>query len=126
MALQLKYPVKVDTDEKKLAYCTRAREIVRLVHNIGKAWLEGITRDEYDNGIATDRLAGTAGRKVVLSTDMKAAFPFKGRITSAERTDWTGQQWEPRWRVIENDIGELRERLKNSTTYDADIDLDNL
>jgi len=126
MALLLKYPARITTDEQRLAFALRVTDIARRIHNAGKAMMDGITRDEYDNGIDGSRLAGVPGQKLELSANMKIAYPFRAVMTREERIRWIDEESESRRLKARLDVLELQNKFRTATTYDAEIDPDDL
>lgn len=126
MALILKYPLAADTNEKKLAYCHRIQEHNRLLHNFFGKWLrDGLTLTQYNDGVAATDLAGK-GADFVLPADMKTKYPYKAQTIQSEFKTQHDDEWNRLWKYIEGDFSQLTQLVRDDTTYDGDIDLDDV
>ncbi len=124
----LKYDENYETPEQQTAFAYRAQQVLQDNHNIiGKWKREGITQAEYDT----------------LPTSWKALFKYTDKLLSKE--DWDkfktdifkplqaavmqgvleNRESLPQYTnklSFEKDWGEFKESLKNSTTYNIDLD----
>ncbi len=125
MALLLNYPARADTAIKRYAYAYRVKEHMRMLHNLIGLWFrEGLTQDEYDNGVAGTRLSGLEARKFVLANRVKAAQPFKAQITVEEFRFLVDNHWEQRHQKANTDLGQLEEIIKADPDFDGDVGSD--
>ena len=119
------YPASIDTPWKKAQYIMRMKEYVRLLHNFAGYWKNnGLTQDEYDNGVDASSLSGQSGVIFKLTDQLKAKYPYMSTITKTQWSGFIGSDWEPRWAKVEEEIGTQIKGLSNVVDYDYLIDLD--
>ena len=122
--MALTYPEQIDTPWKKVQYILRLKEYLRLLHNYaGYWWRNGLTQDEYDNGVDASELAGEEGTTVVLTAQLKTKYPYRETITKEQLSNFVNSEWEPRMATVNFEIQDKVKNLKNVSTYDSLLDL---
>jgi len=107
---EIKFPVDCISATERTEYCYRAKEILRLEHNIVGAWYNPykpeITREQYDS----------------LSEMVRKVFPFKTKLTLADWRTYEDTIYMPMNAKMENDLLQARAELKASTRWDINLD----
>lgn len=121
--MAIDYPIGVDTPQAKAAYLLRVKEYVRLVYNMAGEWRrDGLTRDEYDNGVGADRLHGKKGLQVKMPDRMKALFPYRDVFTMDD-----SKKYRSVCAIVHSEIdlaiGRNIRAMEASDAHDVDIDL---
>jgi len=90
--MAITYPVDCVTSEQRWRFLESFQELLRLVHNVLGLWYrEGITRDEYDNGILDSRIGETRGELIIIPPVIKNLVPYTPKLSEAR---WnTFVQW---------------------------------
>jgi len=118
------YPEPIGTPWKKVQYLLRLKEYLRLLHNFAGLWLrEGLTQDQYDNGIDSGDLAGEPGTQFVLTAQLKTAYPYQENISKEAFNNFINTEWEPRHAIVSLAINTDIKNLKNNNLYDSLIDV---
>lgn len=82
--MAITFPVDCVTAEQRWRFLESFQELLRLVHNVLGLWYrEGITRDEYDNGILDSRLGETRGEIIVIPNVIKNLAPYTPKLGQA-------------------------------------------
>ena len=119
------YPSQINTSWKKVQYILRMKEYSRLLHNFAGYWKNnGLTQDEYDNGVGASLLAGQSGVIFVLTDQLKSKYPYRSTINKAQWSSFISDDWDPRHHMIEGEIHIQVKSLKDQSDYDYLIDLD--
>ena len=88
---RISYPDTVTVIGDKIAFLLRTKQLNLLLHNsTGKWFREGLTRDEYDNGIDMTGLGGRTSKKFIIPSRIQGSInsgTFKSQITRAEWHD---------------------------------------
>jgi len=122
--MALTYPIAIDTPWKKVQYILRLKEYLRMIHNFAGYWYRnGLTQDEYDNGIDAGELSGMAGTTIVLTSQLKAKYSYHASITKTQLGNFINTEWEPRHSVVNLEIQDKIKNLKNQTEFDHLLDL---
>lgn len=124
MALLLNYPARADNPQKRYAYAMRMQEHLRMLHNLIGRWLrDGLTQDEYDNGVAGTVLAGKEARRFKLPDSLKARQAFKAQINKSEYDVLIQLDWDRRHRKVNLDMAEIRRVIHEDSNFDVEIEL---
>ena len=118
------YPGSIDTPWKKVQYILRLKEYLRLLHNYAGYWYRnGLTQDQYDNGIDSGDLSGEPGTQFVLTAQLKTAYPYRQNISKAAFDNFINTEWEPRHSTVSLAINDDVKKLKDNNLYDSILDL---
>jgi len=118
------YPAPVNTPWKKVQYIFRLKEYLRLLHNYaGYWWRNGLTQDEYDNGIDSGLIAGEPGQQFVLTDQIKAQYPYQPNIGQNAYKNFIEQEWERRFHQVEDEIHAGLHAIEINSEYDSLLDL---
>lgn len=119
------YPVQIDTPWEKVRYLFRLREYLRLLHNFSGLWYrEGLTQDQYDNGVDAGILKGKAGQTFILTSQVKSQYPYTHQITKEQLGNFRKNEWERRFIIVDSEIAVHSNDIKSDATYDYLLDLD--
>lgn len=103
---RIKYPMGCITPEDRTAFCYRAQELLRLMHNeVGRWWREGLTSTEY-------------AKLPKLITDK---FAYEGKLSDACLKDFRNNVFDPLNDANVEEILKNRELLKKSDNWDTDL-----
>lgn len=123
MSLLLNYPARADNPQKRYAYAMRMQEHLRMLHNLIGRWLrDGLTQDEYDNGVAGTVLKGNEARRFKLPDSLKARQAFKAQINRPEYDVLIQLDWERRHQKVNRDMAEIRRVIHEDSDFDFEID----
>lgn len=79
--MAITWPVGCDTPEQRWRYIESFLEDFRLVHNVIGLWYrEGITLDEYNNGINGARIGVDASITVQIPQRIKTLVPYQATL----------------------------------------------
>lgn len=104
------YPVGCDTAGERQAWCDRAKEKLRLVHNGMDKWYRlGLTQVQYD----------------LFPNKVKNRYAYKANLTEAEFRDFEGKVYHRYLTVVMAAKGVATENAKqDDVTYNPDLDED--
>lgn len=82
--MAITYPADCDTPEERWRYVESFLERFRRVHNVIGLWYrEGITRDEYDNGVNGARIGMSPDLTITIPQRIKNQLPYQGQLSQA-------------------------------------------
>ena len=94
----MNYPLDCNTTGERLRYLEMFKHRFRLVHNIIGLWhREGLTLDEYDNGVDGARI-GIPGVTIVIPNKIKTILAYEFQLSDAKWGQFTN------WYVTKNSI----------------------
>jgi len=124
---RISYPDAVTVIGDKMAFLFRAKQLNLLLHNSTGKWLrDGLTKDEYDNGIDMTSLGGKTSEKYELPSRIKGSINsgiFKNKISRAEWDVIITDDFHKNWVDIESAFSILQDSLMKDTQYDSLITL---
>ena len=92
----LPFPPDCDTPGEKMEYSYRAEQLLQDEHNGFVYWRdEGLTQDEYDNGIAVNK-DYNIDELTVFGPNLKDSFKYKEFISESEYWDYFNSWFVPR------------------------------
>ena len=123
----IKFPTDCLTDQQRYAYCYRAQERVRIVHNIVGRWYKvGITEAQYDNGGNLPDAAYDGGtvfvRLPVLIKNLVNGGDYKAQLTETEWNQFKTHIYEPLQSVITAQLLKYRKKVREAATWSPDFD----
>lgn len=105
--MALIFPDDCDNPRKRLAYCYRAQELLRRIHNVmGKWYREGLTQTQWDR----------------LPAKLKNKYPYKAQLTQAEWDDFTNNIFEKISSRIINKLLHNRELVSQAETWQINVE----
>lgn len=124
---RISYPEDVTAIGDKMAFLLRAKQLNLLFHNSTGKWLrEGLTQDEYDNGIDMTGLGGKTSEKYEVPSRVKESINsgiFKNKISRAEWDVIIADDFFVNLKDIEQAFSVLVDSLMKDTQYDSLITL---
>jgi hypothetical protein len=118
------YPAEIDTPWEKVRYIFRLKEYLRLLHNYAGLWLrEGLTQDQYDNGVDSGLIAGTPGQQFVLTDQIKNQYPYQQNISKPSYDNFIVTEWSRRFHIVEDEIHSHIDSVSVDATFDDILDL---
>ena len=118
--MALVFPGNCNNDGDRLEYLYRAEELLRLQHNVmGKWYTNGISQNEYDNGINYDN----RGILVVvqLTPNTKLDYSYKSQLTEEEFRTYQAKVERQQNSVIE-EILKYKQKTRETSIWSIDID----
>lgn len=118
--MALVFPGNCGSDGDRLEYLYRAEELLRLQHNVmGKWFTNGISQDEYDNGINYDN----RGIPIIvqLTPNTKFDYPYKLQLIEEEFRIYQAKVERQQNSVIE-EILKYKQKTREAITWSIDID----
>ncbi len=124
---RISYPDAVTVIGDKIAFLLRAKQLNLLLHNSTGKWLrEGLTKDEYDNGIDMTGLGGKTSKKFKVPSRVKGSINsgiFKNKISRVEWDVIIADDFFVNLKDIEQAFSVLVDSLMKDTQYDSLITL---
>jgi len=107
--MTVNFPPTCTSDASRMAWCYRAQEKLRLVHNgVGKWWRTGLTQNQYNQ----------------FPTKIKNRYPYVAQISKADWDDFESNVFEPVSIAIMAALNVARQDAKDSTYWSPDLDGD--
>ena len=107
--MNINFPANCTTDASRMAWCYRAQEKLRLVHNgFGKWFREGLTENQYDK----------------FPNKVKNRYPYTEQAIEADWEDFQENVFKPISDVIITVMLIARGEAKESTYWNPDLDGD--
>lgn len=125
--MSISYPLTAETLGQKTEYLLRLRQYCIYFHNyLGYWYRNGLTQDEYDNGIEFNKLGGEEDEttKLVLSAALKSEIPYVSTISRQQFNTLLNSYWNPRFVEIEKEYENMIGKFRSSKTYDNELNLD--
>ena len=123
--MAISYPTGCDTPAQRTEFLYACEEILRHIHNLMSYWYHNdITQAQYDNPPLGGINVPTELQDIVNTafTYLKNKYPYKTRLTIEDFKQFKKEDFEPRSNRIVTQILIQRALLKNSTTYEVDMD----
>ena len=124
---RISYPDGMTNIGDKVAFLLRAKQLNLLLHNSTGKWLrDGLTKDEYDNGIIANTLNGKTSKKFKVPDRIKESVNsgiFKSKISKPEWDAIIADDFFVNLRDIEGAFSTLMDSLMKDTKYDSLITL---
>jgi hypothetical protein len=118
------YPAPITTPSEKVRYILRLKEYLRLLHNYAGLWYrEGLTQNQYDNGVDSSLIAGTPGQQFVLTDQIKTQYPYQQNISKPTYDDFIVTEWSRRFHIVEDEIHSHVDSISADATFDDILDL---
>jgi hypothetical protein len=123
--MAIKYPLTAITLGSKIEFLMRTREHCRMLHNfVGYWYRNGLTEQEYNNGVPMSKLGGESETLFTMGPELKAMFVYRENITYTQFENFIVNQFHPRWNIIEDEFQTKIMRLQKLTSHDSKISLD--
>jgi hypothetical protein len=103
------FPENCITDASRMAWCYRAQEKLRLVHNgFGKWFRDGLTENQYNQ----------------FPNKIKNRYPYEFQVNESTWDDFQENIFDPLSQAITDELLIARGEAKESTFWNPDIDED--
>jgi hypothetical protein len=85
---------------------------------------DGLTQDQYDNGVDSGDLGGVPGFTVILPNKIKNYQPYIPQLPTEDFRAWQRGPFDKYWRMADHLAQLLVRDAGRLTTWDSYIDLD--